>query len=383
MTKVEGPSKRPGRFTLAVDKQPRDVRLPEHLGRRGGERIPWLHTGMNGASPIMEPATSELVMESATSDIVREWAPDPSVLPDWFTEALAVPREEGFVTVDGVRMHYFRWGNPAAPPVLMTHGFLSHARCFAFVAPFLASDYHVVVYDLSGMGDSEVRPDCDMTARGNEMIGVAEALGLFGHARKPVIVGHSFGAGVAVKALSLAPEAFVGAVICDLMVLRPTHLEAFLTSERPGPGSGDPNRPNRRYADYASARERYVLAPPQPVGEPFLLDYMAYHSLRRDGDAWTWKFSPAIFKRDDPHGEWLTIGSRLVEAPGRKTIVYGELTTLFTDDSRNFIRELGGTDISVIGIPEARHHLMLDQPLAFTVALRAVLAEWFREAEAG
>lgn len=73
-------------------------------------------------------------------------------------------------------MHYLRWGNPAAPPVLMTHGFLSHARCFAFVAPYLAGDYHVVVYDPSGMDDSEVREECDMVARGREMIGVAEAL---------------------------------------------------------------------------------------------------------------------------------------------------------------------------------------------------------------
>lgn len=315
-------------------------------------------------------------MADTTNDIVPEWAPDPSRLPRWFLEAMSVPREEGFVTVDGVRMHYFRWGNPSSPPVLMTHGFLSHARCFAFVAPYLAKDYHVVAYDLSGMGDSEVRENCDMETRGREMIGVAGALGLFGHARKPIVVAHSFGSAVALTALSQAPGAFAGAVICDLMVLRPSRLEAFWGGGHTSPGSGDPNRPHRRYPDYASARERYILSPPQPVGEPFLMDYMAYHSLRRVGEEWSWKFSPAVFKRDNARGEWLEIGARLAAAPGRKAIVHGEQSLLFTEDSRDYVRELGGIDIPIVAIPEARHHLMLDQPLAFTAALRALLAEW-------
>lgn len=319
------------------------------------------------------------LMESATSDIVPEWAPDASALPGWFVEALAVPREEGFVTVDGVRMHYFRWGNPGAPPVLMTHGFLSHARCFAFIAPFLAGDFHLVAYDLSGMGDSDPRPDCDMTARGYEMIGVAEALGLFAYARKPIVVAHSFGSAVALRALELAPDAFAGLVICDMMILRPSELEKYWSDGRTSPGSGDPNRPHRRYPDYSSARARYVLSPPQTVGEPFLMDYMAYHALRRTGSDWTWKFSPAVFERDNSHRLWLEIGPRAVAAPGRKAIVHGEKSQLFTPDSRQYLNELCGANIPIVAIPEARHHLMLDQPLAFIAALRAIIGEWSRD----
>src|SRR3546814_2008986 len=77
-------------------------------------------------------------------DIDPEWAPNPEELPRWFVDALAVPRDAGFVEVDGTRIHYFRWGRRGAPPVLMTHGFLAHARCFAFIAPFLAKAYAVV-----------------------------------------------------------------------------------------------------------------------------------------------------------------------------------------------------------------------------------------------
>ena len=94
------------------------------------------------------------------------------------------------------------------------------------------------------------------------------------------------------------------------------------------------------------------------------------------GEAWTWKFSPSVFKRDNARGEWLEFGPRLVGAPGRKAILPGERSLLFTEDPRDYVRELGGTDIPIVAIPEARHHLMLDQPLAFTAALCALLAEW-------
>lgn len=313
---------------------------------------------------------------SAITDIDPLWAGDGRSLPDWFVRALEVPREEGFVDVEGVAMHYLAWGDPAGKPLLMTHGFLSHARCFAFIAPFLAQDYRIVAYDLSGMGDSGVRTSCDLRGRGLEMIGVAEALGLSDGPDKPIVVAHSFGSAVALAALAEAPEAFAGTVICDLMVLRPAMLEAFWVGRHTSPGSGDPDRPHRRYPDYASARPRYVLSPPQQVGEPFLMEYMAYHALRRDGDGWVWKFSPEVFRRDNSRAEWLEIGPRLVGTPGRKVIIHGEQSLLFTGDSRDYLHELGGTDIPMIAVPEARHHLMLDQPLAFLAALRAVLAVW-------
>ncbi|MEL6189132.1 MAG: alpha/beta hydrolase, partial [Myxococcota bacterium] len=74
-------------------------------------------------------------------------APLQGPYPDWFKAAFEVPRSEGSVEVDGCAIHYFEWGERSAPPVLMTHGFMAHARVFAFVAPFLASRFHLVSYD--------------------------------------------------------------------------------------------------------------------------------------------------------------------------------------------------------------------------------------------
>ena len=309
-------------------------------------------------------------------DIDPRWAGDASHLPGWFVDALAVPREEGFVTVEGAKVHFLRWGNRAKPGILMAHGFLAHARCWAFIAPFLAADYHVVAYDLAGMGDSEARAGLDGDGRGREMIAVAEATGLFDSPLPPVIIGHSFGAGIAVTAMTLKAERFSGAIICDLMIMRPEALADYWRGGRGSPGSGDPNKPVSRYPDYPTARGRYVLAPPQPVGLPFLMDFMAYHSLQRNEGAWTWKFSPTVFARGNSSDEWMMMGRRVADAPGRLAIVHGELSALFNKDSAVYLRSLGADHIPILSVPNARHHLMLDEPLAFITALRGILALW-------
>ncbi|MEW4467750.1 alpha/beta hydrolase [Parasphingorhabdus sp. JC815] len=313
----------------------------------------------------------------ATTDISKLWA-DRFDLPSWFTEALSVPREEGFVDIDGSKVHYFRWGKRGNPPLLMTHGFLAHARCFAFIAPFLAEQYDIVAYDLAGMGDSDVRPGCTSALRGSDMIAVANAFDFFSGPHKPTIIAHSFGAGVGLTAMEQEGERFAGLIICDLMVMRPEKLKERWEKEGQGrPGSGDANRPSNIYPDYETALGRYVLSPPQSVGEPFLKDYMAYHSLRQVDGGWTWKFDPRVFApTDDDQEGWLQAGSRVAKLPHKTAIIYGENSKLFDTDSAAYIREMGGTHIPIIAVPEAEHHLMLDQPIAFVTALRSVLAMW-------
>jgi pimeloyl-ACP methyl ester carboxylesterase len=47
-----------------------------------------------------------------------------------------------------------------------------------------------------------------------------------------------------------------------------------------------------------------------------------------------------------------------------------------TPDVADYIYELLDRNAPVVEIPQAYHHLLLDQPLAFVSALRAILADW-------
>ena len=300
--------------------------------------------------------------------------------PAWLTHALSVPREEGYLNVDGCKIHYFRWGDSSKPGIIMLHGFLAHARCFAFIAPYLAADYHVVAYDLSGMGDSDTRDVYPDQARVDELLSVAQQTGLFNHGTKPTIIAHSYGGHVATAAVHAHPDKFAGMVICDLMILRPSYLKAN-ADKFSSPGNQDPDRPNRTYPDYDTAKQRYVLSPPQVVEQAALFDFMAYHSLKQVEGGWSWKFDPSVFRREAGHKKrWAKTSEKVVTTPGRKAIIYGQQSLLFNADSAAYIREtieqLGEADIPIISIPHARHHLMLDQPIAFVSALKTILALW-------
>jgi pimeloyl-ACP methyl ester carboxylesterase len=308
-------------------------------------------------------------------DLAVEIPSESTSTPPWFQEALATPRREGWLDSAGCPIHYFSWGDPANPGVLLLHGFLAHSRCFAFVAPLLAKDFHVVAYDFSGMGDSGSREGYPDEVRLQELMDVARGTGLFDAGHKPTIIAHSYGGSVGLIAMEQYHEHFAGLVVCDLMTLRPERLKAHRKQGGGPPGSQDPKRPNRVYPDYETAKGRFVLSPPQKVNEEYLFDYMAYHSLKEVEGGWCWKFDPSVFEHTgDLPERMLAQANRISKAPGRIVIVYGEESALFDADSAEYVRECGGGHIPMIGIPDARHHLMLDQPVAFASVLKALLA---------
>ncbi|MXO57853.1 alpha/beta fold hydrolase [Altererythrobacter gangjinensis] len=286
------------------------------------------------------------------------------------------PVVQGQIDADGCSINYFEWGKRGNPPLILLHGFLAHAGCWAAIAPSLAVGRHVVAYDLSGMGDSGRRETYTVEDRVAELMEVARQTGQFDHAVKPVIVAHSYGGSVTLSALEQHHDAFSGAIICDLMAMRPETLARHFKRNR-RPGSQDPDRPNKVYPDYEAARGRYVLSPPQEAGVPYLVDYMAYHSLSQVAGGWRWKFDPEVFRRDPKmESSWQRTPERIIEAPGRKAVIYGEQSLLFNADSAAYLRELGGIDFPIISVPQAQHHLMLDQPVAMIAALRSVLESW-------
>ena len=326
-----------------------------------------------------KPAANVGNQPSSSTNALGDLTPAVAEPSAWLQSALSVPRDEGYVQLSGCQIHYFRWGDTSKPGIVMIHGFLAHARCFAFIAPFL-TDYHVVAFDMSGMGDSGTRVEYPIEQRVDELIGVAERTGLFEHEKKPVIVAHSYGGQVGVETMHRCAERFAGLIICDLMVMRPEVLAANVERFRP-PGNQQANKPNKVYPSYEEAKARFVLAPPQPVGHAELFDFMAYHSLREVDGGWSWKFDPSVFRRETGFEKrWAETGHRIVAAPGRKAVVYGRESMLFNDDSANYLRELVSelnvAPFPIVDIPHAYHHLMLDQPMALVASLKSILAIW-------
>ena len=90
--------------------------------------------------------------------------------PQWFLDALATPPEHAETEVDGVPIHYRRWGSTARPGLVLVHGGAAHSGWWDHIAPLLAGEYCVVALDLSGHGDSGRRDQLrhgDLGTRGD------------------------------------------------------------------------------------------------------------------------------------------------------------------------------------------------------------------------
>lgn len=289
--------------------------------------------------------------------------------PEWFREAVAHSYETRYVDVKGAKVHYQRWGQRGSPGLLFVHGNGAHAHWWDFIAPYFSEKYNVAALTFSGMGDSERRENYDMATFALEELEVARDAGMFEANAKPIIVSHSFGGFVTLLTAADYGEQFEGTVIVDSPVNPPDR-------QRQGPPRS--LRGNRVYPDLRSALARFRLAPPQLCENHFAMDYIARWSLKRvhDGDSqegWTWKFDPRIWQRFEAGRE---PSEMLKSSKCRIALFRGEESGLMPDDVGDYMQGLLGHQVPFISIPHARHHVMIDQPLAFVSALRTLLGEW-------
>ena len=111
----------------------------------------------------------------------------------------------------GLRMHVRNWGGEG-PPVVLLHGLASTCRIWDLVAPILAQKFSVIAIDQRGHGDSG-KPDhgYDFASVGGDLAAMLEGRGI----QRPVLVGHSWGADVALELAVSQPELLQGIVFVD------------------------------------------------------------------------------------------------------------------------------------------------------------------------
>ncbi len=120
--------------------------------------------------------------------------------PDWFRAALAVPFDDGRVTVSGAAIHFLAWGEPGRRGLVFVHGGGAHAHWWTHVAARFADEFRVVAVDLSGHGDSDHRDTYAFEQWTEEVLAAARAGRIEG---PPVVVGHSMGGFVTIATAAL------------------------------------------------------------------------------------------------------------------------------------------------------------------------------------
>jgi esterase len=269
------------------------------------------------------------------------------------------------LAVNGLALSALEWGTPGRPPLCFLHGGSAHAHWFDRVAPAFADRYHVLSLDQRGHGESEWPSSADGVAYATEAFasdldGLMRTLGWSDMA----LCGHSMGGHNAMAFAAWYPGRVRALAVADSRpAIPPDRLDRM---HRRG------HRRPLRHDTLESAIRSFRLLPPDTAADPALLEHLARAGIvERDG-RFLYRFDPACNGTRRPVDVWPLLGR--ITAP--TLLVRGEHSPVLPRDMASEM---------VARIPRARleetagayHHLVLDQPLAFT----AVLARFLREVD--
>lgn len=284
--------------------------------------------------------------------------------PAWFDAALAQAPERTRIEVAGAGVEVLTWGKRGDPGLLLLHGNGAHAEWWAPLAPFFVeSGYRVAALSWSGMGGSDWRPAYSAEIFAEEVLAACAHTGLFDDGVKPVIAAHSFGGFIALHCAAHHGDRFRAVVTIDSPVLPPDH-----------PFEGPPlrSRPNRTYGSFEETLARFRLAPPQTCENLWYLDHVGRGSIKAVEGGFTWKFDPFVFREMMLHDR----APMLRGAGCPLAVMWGDRSGLVAPDVLAYMRAVAMPGTPFVAVPDADHHLMLDQPLPFVAALRGLLAGW-------
>nr|WP_246326208.1 alpha/beta hydrolase [Actinomycetospora corticicola] len=275
-------------------------------------------------------------------------------------------------TVDavGVPTHVEHWPalRPSGrPPLVLVPGFAESTSVFSRLAPRLAADRDVYAYDVRGYGFTAHVPPYTLAADTDQLAGVIGAL----HLTRPVVLGHSLGAAIALSLALRDPTAVTGVIAAN--------------------GDGTPYFGADRSSAGGGGGLRTVLTLP-PVGPAVVTAIVRHRGPVRSLvesqcgpgcpvddaaiDRWRAPFltpggvtsllaiarQPLIGLTDDEE--------RRIRVP--VAIVYSELDTSFDADDAAAMAQRVRTPL-VTGLPGARHLALLGEPERFTAAIAPLL----------
>ncbi len=277
---------------------------------------------------------------------------------DWVQRMIDAPGRSRHLKTGDHTTHYLEWGESSNPRVmLLLHGFLGHAHWWDFVAPWFAAEYRVIALDFGGMGDSDPQAKYSGAGFAGEVGALLRMLG----SNTVTLVGHSFGGRVAVLAAHEYPQYLKRAIVIDSRI-------------------GFANRPDRPpaprvkklYPDLQTACNHFRLIPDEPPLLPRIMRHLAAHSVKRQGDAFVWKFDAAL--TGGVAWEDIYEGELFAKIALPMDFISGEFSLVVPNELAVRIGAALKNGRGPIIIPSAYHHVPVDEPLALVAAMRALLS---------
>jgi pimeloyl-ACP methyl ester carboxylesterase len=207
---------RQGLFTLSAPKPYSQVRYrgpyartelpaPSGFARIGASRT---RVGSGTATAPVRTTSVKRFLRRALLVVLALWlvVTATSLGYNTLTGANAAPPPGlKFVQAADIDTRFQTWGT-AGSPVVLIHGAAESVDTWSRLVPLLARDHRVYAYDITGYGYSQRKGPYTVEHLAAQLLGFLDAMHLGGPGQpRPVLVGHSLGAGIAAEATLEAP----------------------------------------------------------------------------------------------------------------------------------------------------------------------------------
>lgn len=282
----------------------------------------------------------------------------PLVAQDLFSGCDTASRRS--FAVNGLTLRGLEWGAPRRPALCFLHGGSAHAHWFDAVAPAFAERYHVLSLDQRGHGESDwpSTPAYATQDFASDLLGVMEALDW----DRMALVGHSMGGHNAMAFAAWHPDRLWALSIADSRPGIPRErLEAMHRRGHRGP---------RRHESLEAALRSFRLLPPETTAAPALLEHLARQGVTERAGRFLYRFDPACTGTRRPVDAWPLL--HRITPP--TLLVRGERSPILPREmAAEILKRIPRARLAEIA--GAYHHLMLDEPQAFSKALGGFLVE--------
>jgi esterase len=272
-------------------------------------------------------------------------------------EKLVEP-EDKFIIANGLSLHYLDWGNPSATPMVLLHGLCGNAHYWDFFAQDMKRDYHVLVLDQRGHGDSSWAE----TYGPRDYVLDLEALIAELRLNNIVLIGHSMGGINTVIYAARHPDQLLQLVIVDIG----PEIAA------PGIKRMEEQRVSEPEAFGSEEDAIQYMKQLEPRHSEVFVQHQVRYALKHDEESkLTFKYDRVLISTELRSPEWLWEYLKEVICP--TMVVHGQESDVLLAEVAQRVADTLPFGL-VVDVDSAGHSVPGDNPEAFEVAVRNFLS---------
>jgi len=276
--------------------------------------------------------------------------------------AVGAPVQDKAIDLNGLRFHYRDWGNDGAQPLVLLHGFSSHAHSWDRFAAAMQESFHILALDQRGHGETAWADDYAPERMIEDVDAFVQAL----HLERIALVGLSMGGRNAYVYTALHPDAVERLVIVDVgPEMAPGSLEQIQRRVQAQDVFDDPEE----------AFQQARSANPRPTDDD-LRNRLMHGLMQRPDGRWTFRYDPVLrspdrpMRRQPPEALWALLPK--ITCP--TLVIRGSDSDVLTrETAERMTREIPSCQL--VEVQDSGHSVPLDNPAGFLAAARPFLVQ--------